>query len=107
MAASHHDHKRAGKPDGVAMAQKSKLFVASLDGTLAPRALTGGVCYCCKTAAAATGDAIYAAWRHVYPGNLRDMAFTMSRDGGRSSPRRCGSAKTSGPSKGARTMGRR
>ena len=83
MAASHHDHKGAGKPDGVAMAQKSKLFVASLDGTLAPRALSGGVCYCCKTAVAATGDAIYAAWRHVYPGNLRDMAFTMSRDGGR------------------------
>ena len=50
---------------------------------LAPRALTGGVCYCCKTAVVATGDAIYAAWRHVYPGNLRDMAFTMSRDGGR------------------------
>jgi hypothetical protein len=83
MAASHHDHKGAGKPDGVAMAQKSKLFVASLDGALAPRALTGGVCYCCKTAIVATGDAIYAAWRHVYPGNLRDMAFTMSRDGGR------------------------
>jgi len=83
MAASHHDHKGAGKPDGVAMAQKSKLFVASLDGTLAPHALSGGVCYCCKTAVVATGDAIYAAWRHVYPGNLRDMAFTMSRDGGR------------------------
>jgi hypothetical protein len=83
MAASHHDHKSAGKTDGVAMAQKSRLFVASLDGTLAPRALGGGVCYCCKTAVVATGDAIYAAWRHVYPGNLRDMAFTMSRDGGR------------------------
>jgi hypothetical protein len=84
MTASHHDHKGgAGTPDGVAMAQKSKLFFASLDGALAPRALTGGVCYCCKTALVSTGGAIYAAWRHVYPGNLRDMAFTMSRDGGR------------------------
>lgn len=83
MAASHHDHRAAGKPDGVVMAQKSKLFVGSLDGALAPRALTGGVCYCCKTALVASGDAIYAAWRHVYPGNVRDMAFTMSRDGGR------------------------
>jgi hypothetical protein len=27
---------------------------------------------------------VYAAWRHVYPGNLRDIAFTMSQDGGRS-----------------------
>ena len=83
MAASHHDHKRADKPDGVAMAQKSKLFFASLDGAAAPRAVTGGVCYCCKTALVSAGDAVYAAWRHVYPGNLRDMAFTMSRDGGR------------------------
>ena len=85
MAASHHDHKGAGIPDGVAMAQQSKLFFAALDGTAAPRALTGGVCYCCKTALVAhAGTAIYAAWRHVYPGNLRDIAFTVSRDGGRS-----------------------
>ena len=26
---------------------------------------------------------MFAAWRHVYPGNLRDIAFSMSRDGGR------------------------
>ena len=84
MAASHHDHASAGKPDGVAMAQQSKLFFGSLDGTAAPHAVTGGVCYCCKTALVeGAGGAVYAAWRHVYPGNLRDMAFTMSRDGGR------------------------
>ena len=83
MAASHHDHKGAGKRDGVAMAQKSKLFFASLDGEAAPRPVAGGVCYCCKTALVSAGGALYAAWRHVYPGNLRDMAFTMSRDGGR------------------------
>ncbi len=65
------------------MAQRSKLFFASLDGTAAPRAVTGGVCYCCKTAlVGVAGGSIYAAWRHVYPGNLRDMAFTLSRDGG-------------------------
>jgi hypothetical protein len=94
IARSHHDHAQASagnsarpadtKPDGVAMAQKSKLYFGSLDGTAAPRAVTGGVCYCCKTAlVSAGGGAVYAAWRHVYPGNLRDMAFTMSRDGGR------------------------
>ena len=35
-------------------------------------------------------DAIIAAWRHVYPGNIRDIAFTVSRDGGRTfdAPRR-------------------
>ena len=26
---------------------------------------------------------LFAAWRHVYPGNIRDIAFTTSRDGGR------------------------
>ena len=86
MAMSHHEHSAAAnaKPDGVAMAQKSKLYVASVDGSLQPHAITGGVCYCCKTALVAGADgALYAAWRHVYPGNLRDMAFTVSRDGGR------------------------
>jgi hypothetical protein len=86
MAAAHRDHsaKSIEKPDGVAMAQKSKLYFASLDGSAAPRTVTGGVCYCCKTAlVGGAGGRVYAAWRHVYPGNLRDMAFTMSRDGGR------------------------
>jgi hypothetical protein len=83
MAASHHDHS-GKKPDGIAMAQKSKLYIASLDGAVAPTAVTSGVCYCCKTAIAAGADgSLYAAWRHVYPGNIRDIAFTMSRDGGR------------------------
>jgi hypothetical protein len=85
-SASGHDHAahRAQQVDGVARAQRSKLFFGSLDGTVTARALTGGVCYCCKTAIAAGADgSIYAAWRHVYPGNVRDVAFTMSRDGGR------------------------
>ena len=48
------------------------------------RELTKGVCYCCKTAlAAGPRGLLVAAWRHVYPGNLRDIAFTVSRDHGR------------------------
>src|SRR4029079_2845491 len=85
VAASHHDHTASSgaKPDGVAMAQRSKLYFASLDGAVAPRALTGGVCYCCKTALATAADGwVFAGRRHVYPGNIRDIAFTMSRDGG-------------------------
>lgn len=81
MSAMHHE-PGGGKPDGVAMAQKSKLYFAALDGSIAPHAITGGVCYCCKTALVAADGAIYAAWRHVYPGNIRDIAFTLSRDGG-------------------------
>jgi hypothetical protein len=74
----------AAKPDGVAMAQRSKLYLSSLDGAVAPVAVTGGVCYCCKTAIATAADgAVFTAWRHVYPGNIRDIAFTASHDGGR------------------------
>ena len=90
VASGHHEHMAGttpaagGRPDGVAMAQQSKLFIGSLDAAIAPRAITGGVCYCCKTAIAVGPDgAIYSAWRHVYPGNIRDIAFSVSRDGGR------------------------
>ena len=89
-----HDHANAGKApaDGAARAQLSKLYFSRLDdlsgGSEATgRAIAGGVCYCCKTALAAGADgSIFAAWRHVYPGNIRDIAFTVSRDGGRTFP---------------------
>ena len=85
----HHEgqqHTGHAEPDadGSARAQLSKLYFGRLDGSGTPRALTGGVCYCCKTAVAAGPDgSLFAAWRHVYPGNIRDIAFTVSRDGGR------------------------
>ena len=84
----HHDgqdHSAHGAvPDGARRAELSKLYFGFIDSPEAPRPLTGGVCYCCKTALAAGSDgSLYAAWRHVYPGNIRDIAFTLSRDGGR------------------------
>jgi hypothetical protein len=88
-AAAAHAHHNASVVDGAAMAQRSGLYYASLEaggaGTPATeRELAKGVCYCCKTAlAAAPGGALYAAWRHVYTGNIRDIAFVTSRDGGR------------------------
>ena len=74
-----------GEHDGVAMAQKSGLYYATAGKAASTeRELSPGVCYCCKTALAIGPDgSVYAAWRHVFPGNLRDMAFTSSRDGGR------------------------
>jgi hypothetical protein len=45
--------------------------------------VTRGVCYCCKTAVLVGSDgAVYAAWRHVYPGNQRDIAVAVSRGPG-------------------------
>jgi hypothetical protein len=71
----------AEKRDGVAMAQKSALFYWSGTGE---REIAKGVCYCCKTAlVTGAGGAVFAAWRHVFAANIRDIAFAMSRDGGR------------------------
>jgi hypothetical protein len=79
------DHREMSGHDSHMSPEQSKLYFAALDGSSPPRALTGGVCYCCKTAVAGGPDgSIYAAWRHVYPGNVRDIAFTASHDGGRS-----------------------
>ena len=79
-------HKPGAPHDGVAMAQNSSLYHASITGSSATEhEITKGVCYCCKTALAAGADGtLFAAWRHVYPGSFRDMAFATSRDGGRS-----------------------
>ncbi len=81
--AATHDHKSTVY-DGVAMAQRSGLYYARPGSTSgSERELTPGVCYCCKTALVVAPDgAVYAAWRHVYPGNIRDIAMTVSRDGG-------------------------
>ncbi len=80
-----HQHLHSATPtDGVARAQLSRLFFATLGKADSPRSITGGVCYCCKTAIATDASGgVYAAWRHVYPGNVRDIAFTKSVDGGR------------------------
>jgi hypothetical protein len=80
--AESHAHREAAAMDGAAMAQLSGLYY--WPGAGAERELAKGVCFCCKVAmTAAPGGAIFAAWRHVYPGNIRDIAFTVSRDGGR------------------------
>jgi hypothetical protein len=72
----------SGAHDGAAMAQRSGFYFATAGQP--ERELSKGACYCCKTALAAGPDGvIVGAWRHVYPGNIRDIALTVSRDGGR------------------------
>jgi hypothetical protein len=86
-AVSHEGagHTSHGQADGAARAQLSKLRIGWVDGADRSRELTGGVCYCCKTAVTTDSNgALYTAWRHVYPGNVRDIAFAVSRDGGAS-----------------------
>ena len=46
-------------------------------------AVVHGVCPCCRpTAIADAKGTVHVTWRHVYPGNLRDMAVATSHDGG-------------------------
>jgi hypothetical protein len=78
-----HAHHGATGEDGVAMAQRSRLMYWS-DADRTERTLATGVCYCCKTAIATKpGGGVLLAWRHVYAGNIRDIAFMQSRDGGK------------------------
>lgn len=76
-AGGHGNHEAAAL-DGVAMAMKSRLHYATYGERATPeQRLAPGVCYCCKTALAPTARGVLAAWRHVYAGNMRDMAFAL------------------------------
>ena len=85
LATAKGEHQHKGEHDGVAMAQMSGLYYATLGARAsADREITPGVCYCCKSAIVALpGGRLVSAWRHVYADNMRDIAFTESRDGGR------------------------
>ncbi len=86
-AGGTHQHAAASgrsPEDGVARAQFSRIFFARLGDPASPRSIAPGVCYCCKTSIATGRDkTIVAAWRHVYAGNVRDIALVKSSDGGR------------------------
>lgn len=76
IAPSAHAHEH---PAGMG------LYRLAWDGGPPPEArrLFEPVCECCKTTMAIGSDgSVYAAWRHIYPDNYRDIAFAVSRDGG-------------------------
>jgi len=54
------------------------------DGVRSEHLVQANVCFCCKTAVATAGEHVYAAWRHIYPGSLRDIAVARSIDNGAS-----------------------
>ncbi len=69
--------------DPVEKAGQSQLLFAAIGESGAPRRIASSVCYCCKTSLVATAGGVYAVWRHVFPGDQRDIGFAASRDGGR------------------------
>ena len=81
----HGDRQGSAGHDTREAAAGSALYYASAGGAGGERSIAGSVCYCCKTAlASGPGGALFAAWRHVYPGNVRDIAMAVTRDGGKS-----------------------
>ncbi|HET6898040.1 MAG TPA: sialidase family protein [Vicinamibacteria bacterium] len=77
---------RAADRGAAARPMRQDLFHAlwRKDGTHEEVTVATDVCFCCKTAVAAGRDgAVYVAWRHIYPTNLRDIAVARSTDGGK------------------------
>ena len=80
-----HDHgKVASKPVRTPGGPRQDIFHASWKGDSRPaeHLIQANVCFCCKTAVVASGEKVYAAWRHIYPGSLRDIAVARSTDNG-------------------------
>jgi len=77
---------RAADRGAAARSMRQDIFHAvwRKDGSHEETTVATGVCFCCKTAVAAGPDgAVYVAWRHIYPTNLRDIAVARSTDGGK------------------------
>jgi hypothetical protein len=81
---THHDHSAAAKSEHTDGGPRQDLFqVMWKDG--GPRQevpIAANVCFCCKTAIAASGEHVYVAWRHIFPGSVRDIALAESKDNG-------------------------
>src|SRR6185437_15287457 len=79
-----HDHKMsAGQP--MRQTVRQDIYHAVWSGTDAPveTMVASNVCFCCKTALVSRGDEVYVAWRHLFPGGVRDIAVARSSDRGK------------------------
>ena len=85
-AMSHNGVSHKGQPP-------QEIYHATLasDGRMIETRIAEDVCFCCKTAVAVDSrGGVYAAWRHVFPGSMRDIAFADRSTVGVSSARSCG-----------------
>jgi hypothetical protein len=85
-AAPHqHEHgKPTPKATAMRQAPRQDVFHASWkgDAARAENPVAANVCFCCKTAVVASGERVYVAWRHIFPGSIRDIAVARSDDNG-------------------------
>lgn len=83
--AHHHDHA-AGAP--MAANESGSPRQDIVEAVWTPQGTTEtqvapDVCFCCKTTIAmGPAHAFYAAWRHIYPNSMRDIAVARSTDNG-------------------------
>jgi hypothetical protein len=84
-ASAHHAHASGGSTSSMGSAPRQDVVHALLqkDGGPSESPVAANVCFCCKTAVVTSGENVYAAWRHIYPGSIRDIAFARSSDRGR------------------------
>ena len=77
-SAKHTGMEHKGQPP-----QEVYHATLSPDGRVVETVIASDVCFCCKTAVAVdTRGTVYAAWRHIFPGSMRDIAFATSNDRG-------------------------
>jgi hypothetical protein len=78
-ATAHTGQAHKGQPP-----QEVYYGTLAADGTMTETRIAEDVCFCCKTSIAVDArNGVYAAWRHIFPGSMRDIAFSKSTDGGR------------------------
>jgi hypothetical protein len=84
-APPHHAHASGGSKSAMGSAPRQDILHALLqkDGGPSESPVAANVCFCCKTAVVTSGENVYAAWRHIYPGSIRDIAYAQSKDRGR------------------------
>jgi hypothetical protein len=83
--AHHHDSSGAkAMPEAAASPRQDIMHASwSANGSLIETEVAPNVCFCCKTSIAVGPDhSFYAAWRHIYPTSMRDIAVARSTDGG-------------------------
>jgi len=82
-AGAHAMHHGDMRQDIYHAMWRPSIASAGADGTPVETPVASNVCFCCKTAIATWGRDVFIAWRHLFPGGVRDIAVARSGDGGR------------------------
>jgi Cu/Ag efflux protein CusF len=78
-AMDHSSMQKGGSP-------RQDVYAAVIDpnNKVTDTQVATNVCFCCKTAVVVDGrNRVFAAWRHIFPGSIRDIAMAVSAEGGR------------------------